>query len=173
MGILNRFRLEQPEDIEEIYAVEVAAFQQTDEAELVNKLRGREECLCSVVAESNGRIVGHCLFTKVTVKSPKGNFEAAALGPVAVLPEWQGEKIGTMLIITATNVVIEKGYQILFVLGDPNYYNRFGYSNAHDLGFSLPYEVPQGSFMVAGLSPQVLRGKSGVVYYAKEFDALV
>jgi len=165
--------MEQPDDIEGIYAVEVAAFKQTAEAELVNALRGKPDCVCSVVAESNGQIVGHCLFTKVKVTSRKGDFYAAALGPVAVLPEWQGEKIGTMLIITATNIVIEKGYQILFVLGDPNYYNRFGYSDATEFGFSLPYQVSPGAFMVAGLSPNVLKGKSGVVHYVKEFDALV
>jgi len=164
--------MEQPEDVESIFAVQVAAFKNTSEAELVNALRGKDDCICSVVAESNGRIVGHCLFTKVTVKSSHGSFKAAALGPVAVLPEWQGEKIGTMLIITATNIVIEKGHQILFVLGDPDYYNRFGYSDAREFGFSLPCEVPQGAFMVAGLSPNVLHGKSGVVHYAKEFIKL-
>jgi putative acetyltransferase len=173
MGILNRFRMEQPDDIESVYAVQVAAFKRTGEADLVNALRGKPNCLCSVVAESNGRVVGHCLFTKVKVTSPKGNFEAAALGPVAVLPEWQGEKIGTMMIITATNIVIEKGYPILFVLGDPNYYNRFGYSDASEFGFTCKYDAPTGAFMVAGLSPNVLHGKSGVVHYAKEFDALV
>jgi putative acetyltransferase len=80
---------------------------------------------------------------------------------------------GRMMIITATNIVIEKGYPILFVLGDPNYYNRFGYSDASEFGFTCKYDAPTGAFMVAGLSPNVLHGKSGVVHYAKEFDALV
>ena len=169
MGILNRFRLETPDDFDDIYKVEVAAFGRNNEAELVNRLRGTDVWIKSVVAESNGQIVGHCLYTKVLVVSDKETLTAAALGPVAILPELQGEKLGTMLIITATNMVIDKGYPILFVLGDPKYYTRFGYSDASLFGFSLPYQTPPGSFMVASLNSRVLRGKSGVVHYAEPF----
>ena len=172
MGILNRFRLEEPTDIDRIYDVQRAAFKRDDEANLVNSLRGSKDCLCSVVAESNGEIVGHCLFTRVLVVSGRKKFEAAALGPVAVVPDRQGAKLGTMLIITATNMVVDYGYNILFVLGDREYYTRFGYTDASEYGFSLPYEVTSGAFMVAALSPDALRGKHGVVHYAKEFDAL-
>ncbi|MBI9050733.1 MAG: N-acetyltransferase [Anaerolineaceae bacterium] len=170
MGILNRFRVEEPQDLDAIYKVQVAAFERETEADLVNDLRGSEDCLCSVVAESNGEIVGHCLYTKVNVVSEKGSFSAAALGPVAVIPDLQGEKLGTMLIITATNMVIQKGYPILFVLGDKEYYHRFGYSDASLFGFSLPYVTPPGAFMVAALNPKNLKGKSGVVHYVKAFD---
>jgi putative acetyltransferase len=169
MGILTRFRLETPKDIDDIYKVQVAAFGRNNEAELVNKLRGTSDWLKSVVAESNGEIVGHCLYTKVSVESEKETFSAAALGPVAIMPELQGEKLGTMLIITATNMVIDKGYPILFVLGNSEYYKRFGYSDASLYGFSLPFETPPGAFMVACLKPSVLRGKSGVVHYAEPF----
>jgi putative acetyltransferase len=169
MGILTRFRVETPEDIDDIYKVQVAAFGRNNEAELVNQLRGSKDWIKSVVAESNGEIVGHCLYSKVSVVSEKETFQAAALGPVAIMPELQGEKLGTMLIITATNMVIDKGYPILFVLGNSDYYTRFGYSDASMFGFSLPYETPPGVFMVATLTPNVLKGKSGVVHYAKPF----
>jgi putative acetyltransferase len=172
MGVLHRFRLEEPTDIERIYDVEQSAFKRNDEAEIVNTIRGTEDCICSVVAESNGQIVGHCLFTRVKVVSGKKEFFAAALGPVAVIPDFQGEKIGTMMIITATNVVIDKGYDVLFVVGSPEYYNRFGYSDATEYGFSLSFEFSSGTFMVAGLSPDALRGKQGVVHYGKAFKEL-
>ena len=113
--------------------------------------------------------VGHCLYTKVRVESEKETFTAAALGPVAIMPELQGEKLGTMLIITATNMVVDKGYKILFVLGNSEYYTRFGYSDASLYGFSLPFETPPGAFMVACLKSGLLRGKSGVVHYAEPF----
>jgi putative acetyltransferase len=173
MGILTRFRLETVDDIDDIYKIEVAAFGRNNEAELVNRLRGTKDWIKSVVAESNGEIVGHCLYTKVRVISDKKKFAAAALGPVAIKPELQGEKLGTMLIITATKMVIDKGFPILFVVGSPNYYARFGYSDATLYGFSLPYETPPGAFMVASLNSSVLRGKSGVVHYAEPFLELV
>ena len=169
MGILTRFRVETPDDIDNIYKVQVAAFGRNNEAELVNKLRGTSDWIESVVAESNGAIVGHCLYTRVSVESERETFTAAALGPVAIMPELQGEKLGTMLIITATNMVIDKGYPLLFVLGDSTYYKRFGYSDAAMYGFTLPFETPPGAFMVATLHTEILQGKSGVVHYAAPF----
>jgi predicted N-acetyltransferase YhbS len=89
------------------------------------------------------------------------------------LPAWQGEKIGTLLIITATNVVIQMGYQIIFVIGNPAYYTRFGFMDAFEFGLRLPYEPPSGTLMVASLFPGALQGISGRVHYSMAFEKLI
>ncbi|MGG7161388.1 GNAT family N-acetyltransferase [Clostridium baratii] len=165
-------REENNKDFNEVYEVIRLAFmnaEHTDHNEynLVNKLRGSEAFVkgLSLVAEDNGKIVGHILLTKIKI----GNSESLALAPLAVLPNYQKSGIGSKLIIESHKRAKELGYRSVIVLGHPDYYHRFGYEPASRWGIKAPFEVPDESFMAIELIENGLKDVSGTVNYAKEF----
>ena len=165
-------REENNKDFNEVYEVIRLAFmnaEHTDHNEynLVNKLRGSEAFVkgLSLVAEDNGKIVGHILLTKIKI----GNSESLALAPLAVLPNYQKSGIGSKLIIESHKRAKELGYRSVIVLGHPDYYPRFGYEPASRWGIKAPFEVPDESFMAIELIENGLKDISGTVNYAKEF----
>ncbi|KJU72267.1 GNAT family N-acetyltransferase [Clostridium baratii] len=165
-------REENNKDFNEVYEVIRLAFmnaEHTDHNEhnLVNKLRGSEAFVkgLSLVAEDNGKIVGHIILTKVKI----GNNESLALAPLAVLPNYQKSGIGSKLIIESHKRAKELGYSSVIVLGHPDYYPRFGYKPASKWEIKAPFEVPDESFMAIELIENGLKDISGTVNYAKEF----
>jgi putative acetyltransferase len=156
-------REEQPADLPAIHMVHEIAFARPDEADLVDALRAEGVILCSLVAEIDGRIAGHLLFTRMWIDS----FEAAALAPVAVLPGCQRQGIAANLIRHGLNRLRSSGESIVIVLGEPHYYNRFGFSveSARDLHSPFPPEA----YMALELQPSALDGVQGAVRYAKSF----
>ena len=169
-------RTETESDIQAIHHVEVAAFGREDEAVLVDQLRENGGITLSLVAEQEGEIVGHVLFSPVTVEREQRGFTALALGPVAVLPERQNQGIGSALIRAGLEQCRVKGQPLVFVLGSPDYYPRFGFQPAVPLGFDSVYTPDKNDdhpyFMVAELEPGTLAGKAGFVRYRPEFDGV-
>lgn len=168
-------RPENPQDIEAIHHLETAAFDRTDEADLVDRLRDNGGVTLSLVAEQDGKLVGHILFSPVMVEHESGTFTALGLGPVAVLPEHQNQGIGSALIINGLERCREMGHSLVFLIGHPTYYPRFGFQPAVPLGFDCAY-VPDKShhehFMVIALQPGALAGKAGYMRYRPEFDGV-
>ena len=119
----------------------------------------------SLVAEIDGKIVGHILITKLKINE----FDSLALAPVSVLPEFQGKGIGGKLIIESHKKAKELGYQSIVLLGHETYYPRFGYERADKYGIELPFEVPKENCMVIELTKNGLKGVSGMVVYPNEF----
>lgn len=165
-------REENNKDFNEVYEVIKLAFmnaEHTDHNEhnLVNRLRDSEAFVkeLSLVAEDNGKIVGHILLTKIKI----GNNEALALAPLAVLPNYQKSGIGSKLIIESHKRAKELGYRSVIVLGHSDYYPRFGYKPASRWGIKAPFEVPNENFMAVELIEDGLKDISGTVNYAKEF----
>jgi putative acetyltransferase len=168
-------REERPADVSDIYLVEKAAFQRTEEADLVNKLRENNAILLSLVATVCDSIVGHALYSLVTVGDGKPQFIFPALGPIAVDPEFQGKGIGSALIQAGTQVMKEFGFGLVFLVGDPAYYPRFGFQPAVPLGFNSPYVVKGDAhdhFMVLVLDEKVLKTVNGMVRYRSEFNGV-
>jgi putative acetyltransferase len=166
-------REEQPTDISDIYLVEKAAFKRKKEADLVNKLRENNAILLSLVATVNDTIVGHALYSLVTVGDDDLKSSFPALGPIAVTPESQGKGIGSALIQTGSKIIKELGFGLVFLVGSPIYYPRFGFQPAVPLGFNSPYVVPgetQDHFMVLVLDDKVLNTVNGMVRYRSEFN---
>lgn len=162
-------RPEQPGDVAAIHRVNAIAFGRDSEAELVDRLRGVPNTL-SLVAVVNEGIVGHLFFSPVTV-------EAAAtegwlgLGPVAVLPPYQGQGIGSALIRQGLETCRATGGQAVVVLGDPQFYARFGFVPAAAWGLRCEYDAPEGAFRVLELNPGALATPpEGLVRYRPEFD---
>jgi putative acetyltransferase len=151
-----------------IRAVLEAAFETALEADLVELLRARGKALVSLVAGAEGRIVGHILFSPVSVASPKGTVAGAGLAPVAVLPPCQKQGIGSRLIREGLAACREADCPFAVVLGEPAYYQRFGFRRASDFGIGNEYGVDE-EFMVIELRDGGLPSGGGVAKYAPEF----
>lgn len=147
------------------------AFSDQTEHKLVARLRTSEAFIpeLSLVAEHNGMIVGHILFTKITIKGSGNTHESLALAPVSVLPEFQGKGIGGKLIMRGHEIAQSLGFQSIVLLGHAEYYPRFGYKRASEFGIKLPFEVPDENAMVVALGKNALDGVEGTVAYAPEF----
>ena len=156
-----------PDDRADVRAVNIAAFGRVDEADLVDGLRGDEHALISLVAELDGRIVGHVLFSRMWIKTPAGLASAVSLAPVAVLPEHQNKGIGTRLIQHGLELIKERGEKIVIVAGHPGYYPRFGFSSEKARLLESPF--PPEAFMAMELCPGALNGVQGPVIYPPVF----
>jgi putative acetyltransferase len=165
-------RREQPEDIAAIHEVHELAFGRPAEADLVDALRAKSKATLSLVAVENDRIVGHILFSPVTINSAERTFSAVGLAPMAVLPERQGRGIGSQLVKAGLIECRNTGYDCVVVLGHPTYYPRFGFVPASRYGLRSEYEVPDEAFMVLAWHAGVLKDRGGVVRYQPEFDGV-
>jgi putative acetyltransferase len=162
-------RDETPGDYAEVYRVNALAFGQEGEAALVERLRGACPHI-SLVAVEDGRVVGHIFFSPVTVESEGGAaFEAVGLAPMAVLPEFQNQGVGSGLVRRGLEECARRGHELVFVLGHPDYYPRFGFTKAAAKGISCEYPAPDEAFMVLELKPGALAGRTGMVRYRPEF----
>jgi putative acetyltransferase len=162
-----------PETIDDhsaIHSVIELAFNQSNEADLVDALRKVASPQISLVAVEDERIVGHIFFSPVTVESEREIFTAIGLAPLAVLPERQRCGIGSSLIQEGLKECRRLGHDIVFVLGHPEYYPRFGFVVAKEKRFCCEFPVPDEVFMVAELKPGALSGRRGLVKYLPEFS---
>lgn len=144
------------------------AFGRPNEATLVEMLRLANKALVSLVALDQGRVVGHILFSPVTVALASENFSGVGLGPMSVLPEVQNKGIGSRLVREGLEACRRKGYDAVVVLGHTKFYPRFGFSKAKDYGLDNEYNALD-AFMVIELKGGVLEGINGLVRYAPEF----
>ena len=165
-------RPERPEDIPVVWQVNAAAFGRSAEADLVDTLRGRGVVTLSLVAIEEAPIVGHILFTPVTIERKEETHTAVALGPLAVLPAHQNRKIGSQLVTAGLAACRSAGHGVVIVLGHPGYYPRFGFVPAFRHGIRWEQDIPDEVFMVVELLPGALSGVRGVVRYQPEFAAL-
>jgi putative acetyltransferase len=163
-------RAENTEDAGErsvIHSINEAAFGCQDEADLVDRLRTEGLVLGSLVAEIQERIVGHILFSRMSIETTGASVSAAALAPMAVLPEHQRHGIGGHLIRHGLDLLRERGERIVIVVGHPDYYPRFGFSSEKARCLESPF--PHDAFMAMELSPGALDGVRGRVVYPAAF----
>jgi putative acetyltransferase len=165
-------RPEQPKDLAGIRHVNEAAFGQPNEANLVDALRANGKVTLSLVAIQDNKVVGHILFSPVTIASEGKTFAALGLGPMAVLPEYQRIGIGSALIDNGLEQCRQSGHTSVLVLGHPKYYPIFGFVPASKYGLKCEYEAPDEAFMVIELKKGSLRGLSGTVKYQPEFNEI-
>lgn len=165
-------RRELPDDIPVIHDLNRRAFAGPGEAQVVDLLRQRCEDFVSIVAEVNGRIVGHILFTPARLAPDSGQERVGmGLAPLAVAPDVQGQGIGSILCEAGLEEMKARGVPFVVVLGHPAYYPRFGFEPADRFQLRCAYaDVPPEAFMVKVFQPQLLEGLSGVVHYRPEFD---
>jgi len=164
-------RREQAGDADAVRQVNERAFGTPAEANLVDALRGTDGSL-SLVAIVDDRLVGHIMFTPVTVDDAAGP-RVAALAPLSVVPERQRTGIGTHLVRAGLAACRDAGYAAIVVVGHPEYYPRFGFTPAHAVGLRCEFAVPPDAFMVISLLPGTPPCPSGMVRYRPEFTAAV
>lgn len=165
-------RPETPSDVAAIHRVHVEAFGQPDEAALVDALRAAGALRISLVADEEGVVVGHVGFSPVVIRDGVSTINALGLAPMAVLPGRQRRGIGSRLVRAGLAACGETPYALVFVLGAPRFYGRFGFKTAEPLGITWEHGGPPGAFMVQALRRGALRGLRGVVAHRPEFDGL-
>jgi putative acetyltransferase len=171
MDMEASIRPETSTDQEAIQEVHQQAFGQPNEARLVDAVRASPEYVpeLSLVAERNGTVVGHVLFSRITVEGCAAT-GLLALGPIGVRAECQRQGIGGQLIRSALERAIALGYRAVILVGHPTYYPRFGFTPARAYGLEAPFPVPDEVFMVLPLRPDGLDGVRGTVVYPPAFN---
>ncbi|OGP89157.1 MAG: GNAT family N-acetyltransferase [Deltaproteobacteria bacterium RBG_16_47_11] len=157
-----------------IREVNVLAFGQENEARMVDRLRESSDFIpeLSIVALKEGRVVGHILFSLITIQTKKGSLPSLSLAPMAVRPEFQKQGIGSELVRQGLERCRRLGHKIVVVVGHPEYYPRFGFTPARLMGLEAPFPVPDEAFMAIEIVPGALDGVSGIVIYPTEFDGV-
>lgn len=158
-------REEMPADRNAISRLHHAAFRGNAEADLVEALHREGAVVLSLVAEEEGRIVGHILFSRVEIETGNAVVPGLALAPLAVEPERQRSGIGSRLVREAHEQLVAQGEGLVFVVGDPAYYQRFGFSVEAARTFETPYDGAH--IMALALNPGV--PKRGIVRYPMAF----
>ena len=172
-------RPEELEDVARVFEINAAAFGQPDEAELTDRLRAEVSPLIAHVAtrgSESGELVGCSLWSPVEIRgeqhSPQGYTSSAfGLGPIAVWPEDQKTGVGGLLIQAGFDACREAGELLLFVLGHPAYYPRFGFEPASERGLHYRDVSFDSAFMVIELAPDALLGRKGWVRYDEAFQS--
>ena len=159
-------RVETPDDFAAVRTVVSEAFGQADEADLVERLREDGEVVASLVAERDDAIVGHVLFSRLPIVAGDREIAGAALAPVAVLPKFQRQGVGSALTRRGLRHCAESGSEAVVVLGHPAYYPRFGFSTALAERLDAPFSG--AAFMALELVPGAL-ADGGAVRYAAAF----
>lgn len=167
---MSGIRPESGDDVEAVRAVHLAAFPTAAEADLVTRLREDFDSEISLVAERSGEIVGHVLLSRMSVSGASQAFRALGLGPVGVLPGYQGSGVGSDLIRSALAIARTLGEELVFVLGEPEYYTRFGFTAEAAAPFASPYAGPY--FMAFWLRPNAAPPIHGKADYAPAFAGL-
>ncbi len=167
-----RLRPDRPGVVAGIFTVNRAAFGTPAEAELVDRLRVAARPFLSFVAELEGEIVGHVLFTPVTVTREDRELAGLGLAPMAVAPDHQRTGIGSRLIAAGLEACRDAGAGFVVVLGHPGYYPRFGFRRASGWQLRYEHDVPDEVMMALELEEGALEGEGGVIRYHPLFDEM-
>jgi putative acetyltransferase len=152
-----RLRLEQTGDHEAVGVLQRAAFGGGEHgvtvARLVGSLRRDDPGALSLVAEEDGRVVGHVMVSRCLLDAPPRLVEVRSLSPLGIAPAWQRRGIGSALVRDALRRLDEAGVPLVFLEGDPRYYSRLGFGPAVDRDFRKPsLRIPDLAFQVVRLS---------------------
>lgn len=166
-----RIRGERPGEADAVRAIHLAAFPTWVEAALVDRLRDDGDALVSLIAEADGELLGHVLFSPVALDPPAKPIAGAALAPVAVRPAYRGRHLGSRLVLAGLESCREADVDFVVVLGNPVFYSRFGFRSAQRIGLDDPWDGG-AAFQALELHPGCLSGYRGLVRYPPAFENL-
>lgn len=166
-------RPEQHGDAAAIRDVHTLAFQRENEARLVEAIRASAFFVpeLSLVAVAD-EVIGHILFSIISIETGKGSVSTLGLAPMAVKPDWQHQGVGSALVKEGLQACKASGFEHVVVLGHPAYYPRFGFQPAKTKGIEPPFPVPDEVFMVYEIKKGSLNDRSGKVKYPPAFDVV-
>lgn len=173
-------RLERPEDYRTVEELTRDAFWKNsrhmcDEHLLVNRLRNVSSFVKELdyVAEMNGKIVGHIIYTKSKVEDGSGKgYELLTFGPLSVSPEYQNTGIGKALMLKTFEEARKLRYRAVIILGHPDYYPRVGFRPASEFGITTADGKNFDAFMALPLYPGALDGITGRFFFDPVYDNL-
>ncbi|MCP4678510.1 MAG: N-acetyltransferase [Deltaproteobacteria bacterium] len=162
-----RIQIASDSDLDNVLSVERAAFGSDEEANIVRELLKDSSAMpvVSLLAFQESRAVGHILFSRARLE-PDAPLSISIMAPLAVVPDAQRQGIGGKLIEHGLQILSKSGVDLVFVLGHPNYYPRYGFKPAGNLGFEATYPIPDkraGAWMVQALRPKAIGAFTGKV----------
>lgn len=165
-----KIRQETPADYQAIYKINHLAFKQENESKLIDKIRLGNTFIpeLSLVAEKEGKIIGHILFSKIKINGTN-SYPSLALAPMSVHPDFQKQGIGSQLVTKGLQIAKKLNFEHVIVLGHKDYYPKFGFQKASTFKIKCPFEVPDEVWMGIELVQGSLDRKSGVVEYPSVF----
>lgn len=158
------------DDFSQILALNRLAFAGESEASLIEALKDGNYIRASLIAEEEGRLIGHILFSEIGLEESGASVPVLALAPMAVHPKRQRQGIGMILVQEGLEYCQGLGYPAIFVLGHPDFYDRLGFSAELAAQFSSPYSGP--AFMAFELVSGFLKAGKGRVIYSRPFLSL-
>ena len=162
-------REESPNDVLVVHQINCEAFGQEAEATLVDRLREESLIFKSLVAVMENKIVGNIVFSNLLLTTSSGAGNALALAPMAVLPEFQGRKVGTLLATRGLELCRQSEALAVLVLGNPTYYSRFGFSATLAERIKSPYSGAGAAWMALELREGALANLSCTAIYPAAF----
>jgi len=155
-------------DLNDVLSVEKEAFGYDKESNLVKDLLSDSSAspLYSLLVFNDDRAVGHVLFTSARLEGTQNGVSISILAPLAVIPDLQKQGLGGKLIERGLKHLADSGVDLVFVLGHPDYYPRYGFKPAGVQGFEAPYPIPEehaDAWMVQELRPGVIGSVTGKV----------
>ena len=170
-------RQERDEDHDSIHRLTIAAFENSEfghqgEADLIRQLRGTDPIL-SLVAVRNQQLLGHVMFSRLILRMGDLELSGMALAPMSVLPEMQGQGVGSELVRTGFAELVTRRRPFVGVVGHPDYYPRFGFFPASQFGIRHGFEgIPQEVFFINPLVESALQDfQGGLAWFAREFGS--
>ncbi len=164
-------RPEGPADLGAVRELNTLAFERPGEALAVDALRAAGKASLSLVAELGGAVVGHVLFSPVTLDNTAAP-SLLGLAPLAVTPAKQGEGIGATLVHEGLDACRDLGVGAVVLLGHPGYYPRFGFRPAPPLGLQIAGYPDCEAFFAIELMHGTLAGLKGEIRFDPAFDGL-
>ena len=164
-------RAEESSDVAAVHALNTVAFGGPAEAILVDALRAAARPIVSLVAEDGGEVVGHILFSPVTVECSGEVFHGMGLAPMAVAPDHQHRGVGTALVETGLKQLSAAKCPFVVVIGHPEYYPRFGFVPASESRIAHGFAgIPQSVLFVRFFDSDIaFKVRDGIVHYRHEF----
>lgn len=163
-------RQELTTDFNEIYdlvkiAFETATVKDGDEQDYVNILRKSDRYIpqLSLVAEEDGKLIGHIMLTKMQIVGTDETFEELLLSPICVVLKYRSQGIGGKLIERSFDLARVIGYNAVFLCGDPTYYNKFGFQPTIVYGITCKTDIPAENVMVGEIVKGALQNKKGTI----------
>jgi putative acetyltransferase len=159
-------RPESEGDIDAVRAVLASAFPTQTEAKLVDDLRAAGDLVLALVADQGG-VIGHAAFSRLALDQP--DLRATALGPIGVMPARQRQGIGSALVREGLSRLSQTGEDLVLVLGEASFYERFGFNRKATLALHTPYDGP---YLLAKALSERGSNAHGTVCYPPAFAAL-
>lgn len=165
-------RRETADDFSRIYDLVKTAFQTAKvsdgkEQDFVTQLRNSGGYIpeLALVAEDNGKLIGHIMLTKTHVLNGGDKYQTLLLAPLSVLWEYRGKGIGSALVNESFRLAKEMNFTSVFLVGDPAYYSRFGFKSSITWNIKNTQDIPDEYVMACELNPDALGGLSGKISF--------